>query len=394
MRVLFTCQPGSGHLHPLVALAQAIEAAGHEVAFASTSGFCPNIEGTGFRCFRAGIDDTQDELRQRQKQQATLSSKEQGYLMLEHVFAGTRAERSLPDVLDIIHRWQPDLVVRDNTEFAGCVAAERAGIPHATVQLTAARSRFMQKVAAPLNRLCVSVGLPPCEPADLLFRYLVLSPRPSSLWNPAVPVPPTSHAFRYAGFSQSGTEQLPGWVAELEVRPTVYATLGTVFNHMTPILSAIIEGLRQEPINLIVTVGRNRDPREFGEQPPNVHIERYIPQNLLLPYCDLVVTHGGSGTIMDALSVGLPLVILPVGADQPDNAQACVDVGVARVIQSDQRTAEAIRDATRDVLQDPRYRWNAERIRAEIDVLPGLEYSVTLLEKLAAECSPILSSSR
>jgi MGT family glycosyltransferase len=154
-----------------------------------------------------------------------------------------------------------------------------------------------------------------------------------------------------------------------------------------------LEGLREEPINLVLTVGRNRDPQEFGEQPANVHVERYIPHNLLLPYCDLVLCHGGSGTIMDALSLGLPMVIIPIAADQPENAQRCMEVGVARVIASviepDQRTetglARAIRDATREVLRNPDYRQAAQRLRKEIEELPGLEYPVLLLEKLAAE---------
>src|SRR5205085_12588168 len=117
------------------------------------------------------------------------------------------------------------------------------------------------------------------ELADVLYRYLLLSPRPPSLWNPSVPLPPTIHAFRYTGFSQSGKEGLPSWVTELGERPTVYATLGTFDNRMTEILTAILEGLRDEPINLILTVGRNRNPLEFGKQPANVHVERYIPQN-------------------------------------------------------------------------------------------------------------------
>src|SRR5205085_5969457 len=154
------------------------------------------------------------------------------------------------------------------------------------------------------------------------------------------------------------------WVSELKEpdRPTVYATLGTFDNNRTDILSAILDALRDERLNLILTVGRNRDPSEFGPQPPNVHVERYIPQSLLLPYCDMVLCHGGSGTIMDALSFGLPMVIVPIAADQPENAQRCMEAGVARVIdvEPDQRQPQhpglpqAIRDATREVLADPR----------------------------------------
>jgi UDP:flavonoid glycosyltransferase YjiC (YdhE family) len=376
-------------------LAWALEGAGHEVAFAATPRFCPTIEAKGFRCFRVGGDESREERRQRKERMVGLSPPEETFFLLQNVFAGTTAARSLPDLLDIIGDWQPNVVVRENTEFAGCVAAERAGIAHAVVQITAPWTFFLQAVEASIMRLCASVGMPLEDPADvsgMLYRHLLLFPRPLSLWNPSVPVPPTTHTFRYAGFSQSGQEELPEWVAELEKpgkRPTVYATLGTFDNERTDILAAILEGLREEPINLILTVGRNRDPQEFGEQPANVHVERYIPHNLLLPYCDLVLCHGGSGTIMDALSLGLPMVIIPIAADQPENAQRCIEVGAARIIEPDGRVesglSQAIREATSEVLADPRYRQAARQLREEIEELPGLQYVVALLEKLAAE---------
>jgi UDP:flavonoid glycosyltransferase YjiC (YdhE family) len=386
MRVLFTTQPSFSHWHPLVPLAQALESAGHEVAFASTPGFCPSIEAKGFRSFRAGADETEEEVQQITEQVARSQEQPPQVAGLKYWFAGIRADRMLPDLLDIISDWRPGVVVREHTELTGCVAAERAGIPHSTFLIAAPAPWFMPAMGEPLNRLLASVGLPPGKPADTLYRYLLLYPRPSSLWNPDVPIPPTMHAFRYTGFSQSGEEALPEWVAELEERPTVYATLGTVQNERTDLLSAILDGLREEPINLILTVGRNRAPKEFGEQPAHVHIERYIPQNLLLPLCDLVVTHGGSGTMMDALSLGLPMVIIPISADQPVNARLCAELGVARVVTPDGRTelelAQEIRNATREVLRDPAYRENAQRLRKEIEELPGLEYPVALLETL------------
>src|SRR3712207_6771895 len=159
-------------------------------------------------------------------------------------------------------------------------------------------------------------------------------------------LPPTAHALRTVVFDRSGDEALPGWVGQLPDRPTVYATLGMGFNRNTEIFRAIIEGLREEPLNLVVTVGRDQDPGQFGPQPPNVRIERYIPQSLLFPHCDLVVCHGGWNTVLAALSEGLPLVLLPIGADQPQNAERCDRIGVGRVIAPDGRTPEAIREAT------------------------------------------------
>ncbi|HSH81126.1 MAG TPA: nucleotide disphospho-sugar-binding domain-containing protein, partial [Herpetosiphonaceae bacterium] len=127
-------------------------------------------------------------------------------------------------------------------------------------------------------------------------------------------------------------------------------------------------------------------------QPANVHIARYIPQSSLLPHCSLVVSHGGSGSVIGALAHGLPMVLIPMGADQPLNAARCADLGVARVLDAVTATPEAAREAAAAVLADPAYRRAAERLRDEIAVLPGPEHAVALLERLAAEKRPLLSA--
>ena len=88
--------------------------------------------------------------------------------------------------------------------------------------------------------------------------------------------------------------------------------------------------LRDEPINLVLTIGSNADPADLGEQPAHVHIERYVSQSVLMPYCDLVVCHGGFGTVLTALDAGLPLVIIPIEADQPNIRSAATSTLVWR----------------------------------------------------------------
>jgi UDP:flavonoid glycosyltransferase YjiC (YdhE family) len=95
---------------------------------------------------------------------------------------------------------------------------------------------------------------------------------------------------------------------------------------------------------------------------------------------------------MAALAHGLPSVLIPIGADQPLNAQRCVDLGVAQALDAVEATPKSIREAVRSVLDAPHYRRNAQRIRAEIAALPEPSYAVALLERLAAEKRPLLSS--
>jgi UDP:flavonoid glycosyltransferase YjiC (YdhE family) len=385
MRVLFTTQPESGHWHPLVPLARALVAAGHDVAFAATPAGCAGMATTGIRCYAVGSDEPEQDVADRRARLAALAPEDRAPVFWSEVFPRTRAERILPDLLAVVRAWRPSVIVRDVLEFAGCVAAEREGLPHAAVQVAAWRPRLHSLLVAPLDRLRESVGLAPDPELAMPYRYLMLATAPPSYRDPDAPLPSTARSLRPVVYDQSGDERLPEWAEQLEERPTVYATMGTVNNHVPGLLEAILAGLREEPITLILTTGRDRDPAAFGPQPPNVHLERYVPQSLLFPHCDLVVTHGGTGTVMAALGHGLPMVILPVAADQPDNARQCAQLGVARVVAPQDQTPEAIQSAARAVLADPRFRDNASRLQEEIGRMPGPEQVVPLLERLGAD---------
>ena len=171
-------------------------------------------------------------------------------------------------------------------------------------------------------------------------------------------------------------------------RPTVYVTLGTVYNS-SALLATILEGLAAEPLDLVVTVGPGSDPDQLGPQPRNVHIARWIPQDEVLPHCDVVITHGGYGTVSAALRNGLPLVFVPISADQPLNARRCSELGVSTTVAADERTADRIRAATLDVLGDPKYRRAAERVAAEALRRPDLDHALDLLETLARDRLPL-----
>jgi len=149
--------------------------------------------------------------------------------------------------------------------------------------------------------------------------------------------------------------------------------------------------LRELDINLLVTLGRDIDPDEFGPQPDHVQLVQQVPQSQVLPHCDLVVSHGGSGSVLGALSNGLPSVLVPMGADQPLNAQRCLELGVARVLDATRVTPEDARAAVSSVLAEAGYRRKAERFRDEIAQLPEPAYAVELLERLAKERRPLVS---
>jgi len=387
MRVLFTSTPSYGHFHPLVPFARALADAGHEVAFATGASFAPVVAHTRFRHVPAGFDG---DINDAYPQLRTWRGPERVAFMQREVFAGMRPRHMLPDLLTLAATWPPDLVVREEREYGGCLAAEILGLPHAAVGITVGGDRAVPElIASPLEAHRARYGLTPDPDVAMSHRYLTLRPFPPSFQDPVLPIAPTTHSVRPLLGDRSGPEELPPWVTTLPDRPVIYIGLGTVFNEPA-IFRAFLTGLCDEALTVIVTVGRDQDPADYGPQTGHVHIERYIPLSLVLPYCDLVITNGGSGTLTAALAHGLPVVVVPVAADQPDNAARCAALGLGRLVVPANLTPETARQAVLTVLKDPRYRAAAEHMRTEIDALPGPDYAVALLERLAAEKQPIL----
>jgi UDP:flavonoid glycosyltransferase YjiC (YdhE family) len=399
MRILFTTFQRHGHFQPLVPIAQAAVAAGHEAAIACAATFMPYVERAGFHAFPAGFDERGRIMPELFPGFRTIQEHQIAGWAIPKILVPVYAGAMTPDLLGIIRDWAPDLIVRDAMEFGGCLAAEACGLPHAVVRTGSTTSRYAllrQLVAAPLARLREVNGLPPDPNVAMPFRYLHLAAEPPGFALPGEEPPPTTQRLRPIDADQSGEETLPAWVADLPPRPTVYATLGTtanLFPSSNTIFAAILATLREEPINLIVTVGRDTDPAQFGPQPAHVHLARYIPQSLLLPRCDLVICHGGFNTITGTLNAGLPLVVIPISADQPYNAECCAALGVGRMLGPEDRTPEAIRTAVRAVLAEPAYRARVVQMRDAMAALPGPEHAISLLERLVAERRPLFAES-
>lgn len=391
MKALIPSLPRSGHFHPLVPLAQALLQAGHEVVFVSDASFCPVIEACGFASFPVTHTQPFPLTRPQQGDARAVALLQQ----MERLHARVHIESMIPDLLVIGRTWDASLIIGESRSLGISVAAEILGIPHVTVEVGAFRfAPWGQPLSGYLlNLLRAGVGLPPDPQLATLYRYLHLSFVPPSYQLAEEPLPPTSHAFRPTTFDRSGTETLPLWIATLPRQPTIYVCLGTFFNRNMQVFTTILEGLRDQPYNLILTVGRDQDPKQLGSQPPNVYIERYIPQSLLMPYCDLVITHGGANTVMGAIVQQLPLIIIPQGADQPEHALRCAALQIGHVINAAEFTASGLAKTVSEVLSHPGYRQNLRRLHEEIGALPSIEDAVSLLERLARERRPLKNDS-
>nr|MBA2451985.1 glycosyltransferase [Chloroflexia bacterium] len=389
MRALFTTLPGSGTFNPLVPFGRALVDAGHKVAFACAASFCPVVEEAGFKTFLAGIDWRNDTLTQSFPDAPPPGPERIPWVY--NLWRSTTPRAMVPDLLAIASRWNSDVIVHGALESSGQLASELLGLPHAVAGAIWFRSQAA--LVPSLDPLRVELGLAPDPSGTRLYHYLTFAPMPPTWVTLDEEVPPTAHFLNPQPLDQLNVDGELDWLAKLPPdRPLVHATLGTTEVNRTPgLYEAILDGLRDEPVNLVVGVGRQRDPAEFGPQPDHVRIARHLEHGVLLPRCDVVITHGGFGTIMGCLAAGVPMVVMPVQGDQPRNAQRCADLGVGRVVGPKERTPEVIRAAVCAVLAEPSYRQNAARLRDEFAELPGMEHATALLEQLAAERKPLLA---
>src|SRR5262249_45454800 len=147
----------------------------------------------------------------------------------------------------------------------------------------------------------------------------------------------------------------PAWLADLPTdRPLVLAALGTYLQvHAPRLLESIVHALAELRCSAIVVTGRNLDADRFPVPAPHLRVVEYVPQGLLLPACDLFITHAGANSLREAMQAGVPMVLTPLGADQPHNANRARDWGLGLPVPAATATAAVIREACERVLADP-----------------------------------------
>src|SRR5580704_3057123 len=145
VRVLFTLLPARGSLQPLLPIAEVMRQRGHEVALCSSPRLRNEVEARGLRFLPAGLEwhvsdpDYIDVLCAAAGGLALppLAGEARFAWVIANLFIGAAARRMLPELIGVAREWSADLIVRESLEFAGCVAAEALGLPHASVAAAA-----------------------------------------------------------------------------------------------------------------------------------------------------------------------------------------------------------------------------------------------------------------
>lgn len=371
-RVLIYTSPARGHLYPIMDTALALQAQGHEVIVQTLpeERAAVTAAGLGHRSISPAVSNLM------LADYAGSNPLSQLRRTLE--CWSERAPHEVSDLRVAAADLDPDLLVVDaNCWGAAAFAEARPGpwamflpyvLPVPSPQTPAfgpgfapprnaverSRDRIVwavqRKVAAPavrrLNGLRANLGVPSLRSVPDIYQradsliYLTAEPFEYSRreWPPAV------HQVGPGLWAPPG--DVPSWLADLP-RPRVLVSVSTEFQNDGAIVTAALAGLAEEPGSVIVTSAAI-DPDQFTAPSGKTRIERYLPHAAVVPEMDVVVTHGGMGTVQRALAAGVPLVVVPWGRDQSETAQRVLRCQAGTVVRPGKLTPASLRRAVRE----------------------------------------------
>ncbi|MBU4435220.1 MAG: glycosyltransferase [Alphaproteobacteria bacterium] len=387
-RYLFTTWEGGGHVQPLLLVARDLQDGGHQVLVVSDACNAADAAALGLP-FRAwSIAPSQMGKRReddRLKDHEADNPLEMIQRLIDRVMAGP-ALAYAQDTLAEIDTFRPDAVVSQELLLGVMAAAEARHIPLALfsaniwslptlagvppfgagmLPATADEGRAMHAMVTQMSRGLFQVGLPALNTArtalalpaledlfgqlDVASLILIGTSRAFDFAPPALPAP-----FVYAGPYLAD----PAWVepaaAPAGEAPLVLVSFSSLYQAQEAVMTNVIAALGGLDVRGLVTTGPTVDPDEFPA-PANVTVVRSAPHEALLGQTAVFVTHAGHGSTLRPLIAGVPLLCLPMGRDQNDNAARVVERGAGLRLSSN-ASVEAIATAISELIQDSRYR--------------------------------------
>ena len=361
-------------------LARAFAEAGHAVAFATAKASAVLVDAAGFPFLAAGIDprDRITRFEPRRAELLALPPDDRRVFIYPNMFGAIEAPTKIADLRGVVGTWKPDLVVHDSCDLAAPIAAAEHGLP-------SVNHSFGRMVPPAIVALAGTVTEPlwrdagvASEPYGGMFRGIYVDIVPPILQTEVVPAGVQVEHVKSSSLEVPASEPAPAWLGDLPHRPTVYVTLGTVHN-VVAVFRVLLDAFANVDCNVIATIGRNNDPADLAPLPGNARVERYISQALVLPHASVVVSHGGSGSTLAALAHGLPILFIPQGADQFENAAHVQAIGAGLRLLPNDLDVTSARSALESLLEDAAYRESAKRVAAEIAAMPDPSALVSVL---------------
>ena len=416
MRVLLTTLGSHGDIHPFIALALELQKRGHEAVLATNPAFKAQAERAGVRM-------------EALTEHADLKDIMTNYAVMDHR-RGAKVvlqELTIPLVPKIyehtsrlIQEFNPDVLLNHPICLGAPWAAERAGVPVATVSLApinwmrshdpivfgtwrthnprvyATRfdawigshiMRFM--LDGPLNRLRRELGLP--KKRDMLLSEMMRPGLNLGMWSPAFrgPAKGDPEGARICGWAWFDThhdhEHDPEALRRfLDAGPApIVFTLGSAAVHAPGgFYRAAIEAAKELKRRAVLMIGRAEYAKGLPKLPEGVAAFSYAPFSTLMPRGCATVHHGGIGSTGQALRAGKPSLVVPMAHDQFDNAARCKRLGVSETLAHASITPGRLVKALRTILDDPAVGKRATELGRKIDAPSGAIAAADAVEEM------------
>ena len=374
MRIAFSSRPAFGHVFAIAPLAAAARAAGHDVIFASGEEFLPRLESWGFETSKVG------EAIEWGFQRAAAEFPE--LLQPEHPEFGARmfvdvlGPRSREDMAALIETTRPDLVVYEATDVGSGAAAAAAGVPVACHSLSVWVTEFMDAMRSRLSSLWGEIESE--YSVDLTVGDVFLDIWPPSMQSKVFLGAAPERRLLRPGTWGDQSEEVPAWIKDVE-GPLVFVSLGTIF-WGKELLTKVLEGLADVDCDALVLAGVDATPDDFKIKNDRIRVTGFVNQAEVLKSADVVVHHGGAGTMLGSLARGLPALVLAEGADRPHTAASLEASGAGIRMSPNEANPEDITLALTKLIDDNDYRARAQAIKEEMEAMPAPEEVVAQLE--------------
>ncbi|WP_225978535.1 activator-dependent family glycosyltransferase [Gandjariella thermophila] len=412
MRVLLTSLPAEAHFNTMVPLAWGLQAAGHDVHVAVKPQLVDRVTGAGLVAVPVGSGDEHGGLLGRLGADlvAFYSSIDftgmrddsaQQVLSANDVLTGTFYALAndacfIREMAEYVDFWQPDLIIWEQFTFSGAIVGAAKNIPHG--RLVWSPDLFYQmrrKVSSALAEqppwlrddalgdwLAAAVGKFGREfDEDLLFGQWQIELSPPEL---RIPSPRQSISARYVPYN--GSSVVPEWLRESPSLPRVAVTMGITArggNYANPVdVEAVVRELAELDVEVIATLGE-AEQAEFGPVPDRVRLVDFVPLRALLPTCDAIIHHGGSGTWASALAAGVPQIIVSNLWDNVFRGRQLAELGAGIYLSPAEASPRVVRDKLVPLLTEDRFRAGARRLRDSMRCQPSPADIVPQLEEIA-----------
>jgi zeaxanthin glucosyltransferase len=401
------CPPVRGHLNPFLALARELQRRGHRVTVFQMPDLASSVHAEQVDFVPIGADDhPAGSLPQSLAELGRLSGLAALRFTVRAVAKTT--EMICRDAPQAVQDARVDMLLVDQTEPAGGSVAEHLGIPFVTLCNALALNRepdvpppfspwsYRESVWARMrNRLGYAVSdriLAPVRavladyrrrwklPAhkgseDSYSRLAQISQQPREFDFPRKLLP---SCFHYVGPLRSPERHKVEFPWErLDGRPLIYASLGTLQNQKTNLYQCFVEACEGLDVQIVIA---GRSPESLEPLPENVIAVSYAPQLELLEKASLTMTHGGLNTVLDSLSYGVPMILVPLTYEQPAIAARVARIGAGEILPLARVSPARLRTEIKRLTAVEAYRVNARGMAASIRTAGGVVRAVDIIE--------------